>query len=125
MKASERYQLQSKINYASNKINTLNSEKRKYQNLRSIINEQILPNLRNAKNEINEAKSNLKNSYSSTEATSRINSLQNCEDRISSMINTLNGSVIPEITNRINIINGQISNQEYIKRNASYKLRQG
>ena len=125
MEASERYQLQRQINNAVGRINELNAEKRAYQNLKSRISGQILPNLRNAKNAINDARVNLKNSYSSTEVNSKISSLQSCESRVNSMISTLNGSVIPEISNRISVINQEKASKERIRQNALYRLRRG
>ena len=82
-------------------------------------------NKRNAKNAINDARVNLKNSYSSTEVNSKISSLQSCESRVNSMISTLNGSVIPEISNRISIINQEKASKERIRQNALYRLRRG
>ena len=125
MEDSEKYQLQRKMNNAVARINELNAEKIAYQNLQSKINWQILPNLRNAKNAISDARVNLKNSYSSTEANSKISSLSNCESRVSSMINTLNGTIIPGINSRISIINQEKASQERVRQNALYRLRQG
>lgn len=125
MEDSERYYLQSQINDSVNRINELNSEKNAYYRLRSNIYSQVLPNLRMAKNAINDARVNLKSSYSSTEISSKISNLQNCEDRINNMISTISGSVIPEIANRINLINQEKASNESVKRYALYRLRRG
>lgn len=125
MEDSERYYLQSQINDSINRINELNSEKNAYYRLRSNIYSQVLPNLRMAKNAINDARVNLKSSYSSTEISSKISNLQNCEDRINNMISTISGSVIPEIANRINLINQEKASNESVKQYALYRLRRG
>lgn len=124
MDESTRNYYRSIVNNSNSKINNLNSQKRKYQNLKTRITNEVLPKLRSGKNSINEAKTNLKNNYSSTEATKKINNLQTYANKVNSIINSLNQTILPAINRKISSINQEIANKQRAKQNAINRLNQ-
>lgn len=125
MDTNTRKNLQKQIDNATTKIKNLKSEKKIYTNMKNKIKNEVLPKLKSAKNSINEAKTNLKNNYSSTESTKKTNNLQTYVGKVTNIINNLNQSILPGIEKKINAINQEISNKERSKQKTIDKLKQG
>lgn len=109
------------INKLNRDINSLNTNKTKYQNMNIKINDTV-SKLEKVNGYLYTSYRELEKNYSSSEAKKKVTSLKSESGEVESIINELNGTILTESYRKINSINYQIGNKESRKQQLRNQL---
>lgn len=103
--------IKSKINRLNNQINNLNEEQKNYKNAKESSNK-LVNNLKSVKDYLSKTENALKTCYTKNGKIAKETELSSCKEDIDNLLNMLNNTVLPNISQRISNLSRNIDRKK-------------